>query len=266
MTSWGARPNSIRIATNPKSLTAGFVLTGVSSETLARATALGYSPAIYSGLFRSNLELVRITPDAWNVDVTYGPYERKEREAGDFKWNFDTTGRTKHVTQGYSHVQTYVKSGATAIDFKGAINSTDNGVDGVDVPDKAFAWTEEWTLLAASYAFTYATILGELTGAMNTGYFRGFPAYTVRFDGATGGQSAKDPDLLEVAYRFSVSPTESGITVGEITGIYKLGWDHASVFYREEKDEVSNTTRLVPQQVDIDRVLRTADFSLLGIG
>lgn len=263
---WGDRPGSIKGTSNPQSVTTGHILTGTTSRTIAQAMAAGYSSVIYSGLYRSNIAVDNIGVDIWNVEVTYGPYEKKEKEAGDWKWSFDTGGKTKHVTQGYSHVHTYAAPGETAIDFKGAIGVTDSGVEGVDVPDKAFSWTEDRTLLAASYGFTYATILGEITGGVNDASFRGFPAYTVRFDGASGGQSTKEPLLLEVSFKFTVSPSETGIAVGDITGIAKLGWDHASTFYREEKDTAANTTRLVPKQVDIDRVLRVVDFSLLSIG
>ena len=263
--SWGDRPNSIRSQSNPQSVTVGYVLTGTATRSIAQALAAGYSSVIYSSLYRSNIALDHLGTDIWNVDVTYGPYEKKERESGDFKWSFDTTGKTKHITQGYAHIATYAKSGTTSKDMKGAIGVTSNGVEGVDVPDKAFAWTEDWTLFAASYAFTYATILGEITGGVNDAYFRGFPAYTVRFDGASGGQSAKAPLLLEVSFKFSVSPTES-ITISGFPTFTKLGWHHLSMSYDEEKDAVANKMRLIPMQVDVDRVLRAVDFSLLGIG
>ena len=262
---WGTRPNTLRDAR--KSATQSYVLTGTSDESVARALALGYSPLLHRNLYRSDVELQRVTPNVWHVDVSYGTSEKKEPEAGEFEWGFDTTGTTKHMEYSLSTTNTYVPSGKATTNHKQAIGVDDQGnVNGVDVPDKAFKWHEKHQLLLSSYGFAYATSLGEYTGRVNSGTFRGFPAGSVRFDGASGGQSSRDPELLELTYRFSVSPNETGLSIGDITGIAKLGWDYLWVFYEQTDDSTSNKARPIPRQVNVERVHLTLDFSLLGIG
>ena len=261
---WGERPNSAKISTD--AATFSYVLTGVSDRIIAKTLAAGYSSALWGDLYRSSIDVEEAGPELFYCDVHYGTPDKKEPEAGEYKWTFDTTGATRHITQGIAHVATYPAPGKTPIDHQGAIGVTDNGVEGTDVPDRAFKWTETHFLLLASYGFAYATVLGAYTGQSNTTTFRGFPAGTVRFNGASGGQSSKDPTLLEVTFHFEVSPNESNLSIGEITDISKKGWEYLWVTYREEKDAISNTTRLVPMQVDIEQVHYAFPFTALMIG
>lgn len=262
---WGERPNSLRVSTNPQSIAQGYVLRGTSDRAVAQALAAGYSVAIYGGLYRQNIACDRKGPDLWDVDVTWGPYEKKQQEEGDFKWSFSTTGATKHITQAISHVEEY---GTSTTDHKGTIGLTEDGsVEGVDVIDHAFEWSEDWTLAIGSYGWTYSQILAALTGTVNNGTFRGFDAGTVLFKGAEGSQSIKDPLLLQVSYRFAYSPNATGLTVGDITSIAKGGHEYLWVEYRTE-DPGGGAVKLPkrPSQVNVEKVYQSADFSLLGIG
>ncbi len=265
---WGIRPGTLRYGSNPKSITEGYVLTGTNSRTIADALSRGYSPAIYSGLYRNNIQLQLVGKDIWNVDVTWGPYEKKEKEPGDFKWSFSTGGGSKHITQAISHSNAYALPTYVAVDHKGTIGLNENGdVEGVDIPESAFEWQEERSLLLADYSFTYATILGELTYCVNNATFRGFAGGSVLFKGADGSMSAKDPLILEVTYRFAYSPNTSTLTVGDITGIDKMGWEYLWVEYKTNAPDVGGVKLPKrPSQVNIEQVYKVADFSLLGIG
>lgn len=269
---WGERPNSLRSATNPRSITLGYVLTGTANETIARALAGGYAPVLYAGLYRQNIALDRQGPDFWHVDVTWGPYEKKEPEVGDFKWGFTTGGGTYHTTQAISHVNSYVKSGGTAVNHYGAIGVTESGdVDGVDVPDVAFEWTEERKLSLGSYGWSYAQIVGGLTLRVNNATFRGLPIGSVLFKGADGTFSLKDPTLLEMTYRFAYSPNIDDWSIGSggnaISGIDKKGWEYLWVEYRDAEGEAgSDRLKKIPIQVNVEQVFYAGDFSLLGIG
>lgn len=265
---WKQRPTGIKVGTNPESITLPFLLTGTTSETTARALALGYSSVLYDSLYRGSIQVEHLGRDLWNVDVTYGPMQKKEPKEGDFKWAFDTTGGTKHITNGISHVSTYPASGAPH-DHKGAINVKEGDVEGVDIPDAAFKWTETWQLLLANYGFTYSSILGDYSGMMNSAPFRGKPARTVKFGGGVGGQSIKDPRLLEVAFHFEYSRPGTDLVVDDITGIQKAGWDYLWIRYdpREDRTVPAKPKSIMkPVQVEVERVLYEFDFALLGIG
>ena len=261
---WGYRPTGLQ--TTKSGITVPYRLVGESDHATARAYALAASPMILGAWYRSDVRLQSQGGGVWDVDAEYGPYDKKEPSANSYKWTFDTSGKTKHVTQGIEHIASYVPSGETAIDHKGAIGVTDDSVNGVDVPDRAYKWTEVWQLPAGSYGFVYSTILGELTGRTNYSYFRGFPAYTVQFSGGSGGGLSSDGTLREFSYSFEVSPSESGLTVGDITGISKVGWDYMSVRYEIGDDTSANKTTPKPIQADVDRVLYAFNFTMLGIG
>jgi len=261
---WGERPNTTTTE-GKDSATKQYVLTGTPDQAVAYAFAAGYSPAMHGSLYRSKIGLKEEGSLIWGVEVQYGPI--KEPEAGDFSWTFDTTGATKHVTQAIQHIKSYPAPGRPAIPHDGTIGAQGNGeVAGVDVTDRAFKWTETHQLLLSSYGFSYSTTLGDSTGKMNDAAFRGFPAHSVKFLGASGKQSTKDPLLLEVSYSFEVSPNEAALVCGPIKGIKKDGWDYSWMTY--EQAEAVAVGKVTPQllQVDVDRVIYECDFSLLGIG
>lgn len=266
MIQWGERPGTIRSSSNPESLTVGYVLNGVQLEATAMALALGLSSALYLNLYRSNVALTGVGPLLWHVDVTYGPYEKKEPEAGDFKWSFQTGGGSRHITQAISTTNRY--PAATAVDHEGTIGLNENlDVEGVDIPEAAFEWTEDRKLLLASYGWTYSQTVGDLTYTVNDAAFRGKPAGSVLFKGASGSQSAKDPLLLELTYTFAYTPNITNKTVGKITGIAKKGWEYLWVEYKTV-DAPAGKPKLPkrPSQVNVEKVYESGDFSLLGIG
>lgn len=265
--SWGERPNSRETSTHPGSATLHYILTGTNSEATARFLAAGYSAAMYATLYRTNIALKETGPLMWDVAVSYGPKQKKEPEAGDFSWSFDTGGGTKHVTQALEHIGDYVPDGDTAADHKGAIGVNENGdVEGVDVIDQTFKWKENHKLLLADNGWEYSEMLDELTGTVNDAKFRGKAIGTVRLDGTSGGQSAKDPLILDVTFSFTYSRSVTGLTVGDITGIAKKGWEYLWVEYETTDGGAAKRPAKKARQVNVDRVLEEGDFSLLGIG
>jgi hypothetical protein len=262
---WDERPHSLRSTTNPQSITLGYVLTGTDIRTVANALAVGYSVGIYSGLYRSNIALEKIALSTWNVDVTWGPYNKKEPADGDFRWRFSTGGGTIHITQALSHIEEY---GTGAVDHKGTIGINLNGdVEGVDIPGVMFKWQEERRMLVASYGFAYALTLGALTYHVNNATFRGLAAGSVLFEDATGEQSQKDPLYLDVSYSFLYSPNVTGLAIGDITGIAKLGHQYLWLGYgRVDPGGGAAHLATQPSQANVEQVFYTGDFSLLGIG
>jgi hypothetical protein len=263
---FGQRPSGIE--TTKTGIKVPYRLIGEQNAFTARTYALAQIPLVLGAWYRTDVRMsqTNLAGGVWDIDAEFGPADKKEPASGDHKWSFDTTGATKHITQAIEHIDTYVASGATEIDHKGAIGVTDDAVEGVDVPDRAFKWSETWQLALAAYGFAFSTVLGDLTGRVNNTYFRGFPAYTVRFDGATGSQSPQDSAIIEITYNFAVSPSETGLVIGDITGIAKTGWDYLWVRYETADDATAKKTTPKPRQVEVDRVLTAFNFGLLGIG
>ncbi len=266
-------PGSAQISTGSAKLK--YLMAGQAGDTqlanriTAYALALGSSPVLFGSLFRSSVELTEKGPLLYEVDVDYGTSPNKEPEAGNFKWAFDTTGGTKHITHAKEHIASHVKSGGTVEEHNGAIGWKEGGeVEGVDVPDRAFKWTETHQLLLADFGFTYASILGDYSGWVNSSTFRGKSAYCVMFGGGVGGPMDEDPDLCEITYHFEYQPTATNFTIGTgtdaITIASKIGWDVLSICYTSK--EGTKGLSVKPKQVDVDRVFDDFDFSLLGIG
>lgn len=211
---------------------------------------------------RQNLAVAVEDGGIHTVTGTYGL--RKPREAGDYDFTFDTTGGTKKLTQSLATIARYPKAGATAPDFKGAIGVTADGVEGVDVQDYKFAWTETHEIPLAAATFAYALTLRAVTGKTNAGTFRGFAAGTVIFRGATGGK--KSEDTASITFAFEAGEHATGLTVGAITGIDKKAWEYLWVRYEEAVDTAAKATVRTPLAAYVEKVADEADFSALGIG
>jgi len=265
---FGFRPNAVE--TRHEGATLGYRLSVELDQATAWAYVLANTPTRLGVFYRKDLRLSFIGGGIWDIDVEYATKDKREPKDGNFKWSFDSTGQTKKVTQAVAHIATYSIAGRTQIDHAGAIGVTDDAVEGVEIIDRAFKWAEVWQLAIGGYGFIYSAVLGELTGGVNASYFRGFPAYTVRFDGASGGQSSQDDLLAEFTFNFSVSPSQSGLSIGSgsnlISGIEKIGWDYLWTGYETVEDADAKKTTLKLVQADVDRVYYPFNFSIFGIG
>ena len=266
---WEERPNTAKISTD--SATFSYLLTGTSDRIIADALAHGYSSALWNGLSRTSVDVEEVGPQVFYVDVHYGTPDKKEPEAGDYRWSFSTTGGSKHITQAIAHIASYKAGGDAGNPHKGAIGVTSDGkntnVEGVHVPDRNFKWTETHQLLYSSYDWSYAAIVDALTGRVTEATFRGKSAGTVLFEGAEGSRSSKDPLLLEMTYHFAYSPSATGLAIGDITGVAKGGWQYLWVEYQTvDSGDADIGIAQQPKAAHVEQVHYTGDFSLLGIG
>ena len=70
----------------------------------------------------------------------------------------------------------------------------------------------------------------------------------------------------EMSFRFASSENKTGLTVGEITGIAKKGWEYMWVRYANAEDSTAKALIKKPIAVYIEKVYEDGDFSQLGIG
>lgn len=250
---------------NPRSITLKYLLDGIFEHPVAKMYAIASTLPVYDGLYRQDVKLQPIGFNLWNVTVPYGP--EKKPAIGECTWAVDTTGGTAHITQSLETIQRYAPAGKTATDHKGAIGINKEGdVEGCDIVIPSCKWTETWNLSAAAASFAYIDTLEALTGHVNNATFRGKPAGEVRFDGATGGGSTKDPTMVVLTFHFVRSKSVTGITAGDITGIAKDGWQYLWYEYSAKADATAKATARRPRAAHVERVYDSADFSLLGIG
>lgn len=206
----------------------------------------------------------------YQVTVKYGEVQRKE--VGDEEVSFTTSGGTEKRTQSYG-TRSYPSASSPETkrlggelvgpDFQGAINVTENGVDGVDVPAPKLELTikkifpADWDILASAQVCSY------LTGAVNSAPWRKWDAGEVQFLGAEATQKGNKP--IEATFKFAISKNADDLQVGDIGNIRKLGWEYLWIRYRQEKDETAGVLVRVASCAYVEEVNRYANFRDVGL-
>lgn len=242
-----------------------WVVLDTRDDLLVKRLVAATTPPAYDGLFLQTIAAKEIAPEAWECRAHYGVI--KPGSSDTYKFSFDTTGGTQHITQSLETVIRYGRDGVgKATDHKGAIGVTDHDVAGCDIVVPKFAWQETWQLPLITHGWLYSQALKLLTGKTNAANFRGFPIGQVLFYGARGSASSKDPDLIEITFNFGQSDDMDAQTIGEIQNVIKNGWQYLWVHYMEAHDETAKSIARRADGVYIERVYKPDDFSLLGIG
>jgi len=237
------------------------IIRGSDDDVAVKVAALNNTPLVYDGLVRQSAHVKQIGPALWEGSVRYGK-RQKEPETGESSYQFETSGGTQHITQSLGTTR-YAPEGQTAPDFKGAIGATADSVEGVDITVPQYSFSETHYLPTEVVTGGFKAALFALTGRVNASAFRGFQPGEVLFLGASGAKRGEED--WEITFRFAASPNVTGLTVGDITGIAKSGWQYMWVRYEDTEDE--NAHRLVkrPVSVYVETVYYSGDFSLLGI-
>ncbi len=263
-----------RETTDGESIELLYVVSGTTDDAEALTAMKTAAPDVYRDMVRRNcrIEPIRVDDDNPEKGVWLGvaPYTPASRvtpdppEVGESSYSFDTGGGTQHVTQSIQTVNKYAPPGKAAPDFKGAIGVTHDSVEGVDITVPVYNFSETHILADTAVTETYKGTLFSLTGKVNSDTFRGLAAGQCLFLGASG--SKRGDGNWEVTFSFAASPNKTDLTVGEITGIDKKGWEYMWVRYADAEDTTAKTLVKKPAAVYIEKVYEDGDFSGLGIG
>lgn len=209
-----------------------FVVTGSFDENQAFAVALAGSDAFRSGLWRQNITANHQGNGMWRGSVHYGAYQRA---VGSWRLNFDTTGGTLHITHSKA---LRAKYGTGAPDTQ-AIGAHDGQVDGCEViiPALKLTWTYRHKL--ATMPLSRIKYLAGVTGRTNSDNWMTFASHELLFLGCTGSEG--NDTETEVAYSFAASQNATGLTIGSIGGIAKLGHDYLDVRWKDAVDNGADT-------------------------
>lgn len=264
----GSRDTEVSIEIMGQRKTLAYVIRGTQSEATALTTAEATRPASTTvgvfTLYPVKLDLRRVGFEIWHATYTYSPYEQVT--VGDIEESFDTDGGTIHITQALSHLGDFAPPGDTANNYGGLINVTNDSVEGIDIEVPGFAFELRGTLAAASITNAYKLQLAELTKTVNIASWKGFPAGTVMFKGASGGLK-KSQSEGNITYKFTVESIDAAHT--DANGIAlpnRNGWD--LIWYRATEVIDGTTNDVVRRSVSahIDRVYYYSDFTLIGLG
>jgi hypothetical protein len=241
-----------------------YIIDGSTDDIACKIALDAYAPGTYDGLAKKSLHLdpVNNRNGRWTGTVRYGIYTRPE--TNDNSYTFDTTGGTTKITQSLATVNAYAPDGKSAPDFQGAIGFDGKTIQGCDITVANYKWTETHYVPLQFVGAVYRNFLANMSGTVNDAPFRDHFIGEVLFLGAVGSQRGVED--WEIQYNFIASPTLLNLSVGEITGIVKGGWDYLWVLYEEIDDDTSSKLISVPRAAYVEKVYMRSNFANLGIG
>jgi hypothetical protein len=226
----------------------------------ARLELLYQTPGIFDNLVRQVPKVERQGPNFYYGWVTYG---KRKNESGQVEYEFEIGGKTE---KRYQSILTR-RYPAEAADYQGAIGVVKSGdqIDarGVDVyvPTKSFSL--KCRLPPEVFTPAYQNVIFLCTAApVNAAPFYGYQAGELLFCGAKGGYKSGD-EYGEITFKFEASPNMTNLSVGEIGGIDKGGWELVDVVREVQKS--GNSLIPKPVGVYVHQVYQASDFSILGI-
>lgn len=239
-----------------------FMVYDVPDAVTARAVVDALAPAISGGLVKQSVRVWEIGSGHWEGEVPYGTFERPE--AGNVSWTFEIGTQSLHITQAKEHIAGYAASG-TAPDHKGAIGVRADGnggktADGCDVFVPFFKWSETH-YFPASLVATHSWIQTHeaLVGTVNQDPFRVWAKGELLLLGVTGSKQAELD--VPITYTFASSRTETGLAVGDITGITKEGHHYLWIEYWSEEDAPAVDLAYRPKAAHVERVYDYGDWA-----
>jgi hypothetical protein len=244
-----------------------FNILGTDDETEVQTAFLAAIPSVYGTLALESVEVEPVEVDSVAGVGNWKGVARYAREEDSNEFTFDTGGGTVKMTQSLATINSYSPGPLPPPDFGGAINVSEDAVAGVDVASPSWNHTETYSFTDAQVDSTYRRNLFLLTGCWNDAPFKGFESGECMFMGATGRRgSSLLPKPWQITFRFAGSPNATGLMVGSIGPIDKLGFDYLWVLYRDFEDGSASDLVKKPVAVYVERVSSPGDFSLLNIG
>lgn len=226
-------------------------------------------PLIYDELVLKSIKHERLGPRIGKVSVSYTDPEKqdedKKQETGEFRFSFDTTGGSQHITQSKETISRTARPGVfneplEAPDFKGAlVVGRDNQVAGVDITIPALRFSLTYKIPRARLTLEFARMVARSTGKTNDRKWEGFERGELLFLGGTGEQSSNgDPEL---SYSFEASENLVNLDVGGIVVPEKRGHHFLWVAYSEVEDDQAKQLIAQPAGVYIERVYDEFNFA-----
>lgn len=220
-------------------------------------------PSTYLGLAAQGYRLQHLGAGHWEVAVRFGT--REVREAGSSTFSFDIGGQSVTIKQSKSTASASKAAGVDGDvpDYKGAINVSRDGVEGVEIQVPVFEFAETHYLADEIVTSTYKRTLLRLTNTSNIAPFRGFEAGEVLFRGARGSQRGSD-GVWEISFSFAASLNQTGLVIAGSLPFDKKGWHYLWVQYKDA--QVGSNLVPQPKYMFVERIYDESDFGELGIG
>ena len=253
---WEGRSETVN--TDRPRLQVPYVVTEAADEAEVKTAIEADTPTALGELRRRSYTVEeRVDETTWKTLVSYEKPDF-DPDAPEPVITFDTSGGTQHITQS---IQTRASYGDNPPDLQGAIGFDGKQVQDVDITVPVFNFTE--THYKETVDASYFGVLFRLTGKVNSDPFRGFDPGECLFLGASG--SRRGYGGWEIAYKFAASENKTGLTVGDIVGIDKQGWDYLWIRYAEDVDAGAHALIQKPVAVYVEQVYDADAFADLAL-
>ena len=246
-----------------------WLIRGTTDPIVARATLVTYAGNVglysYDGLGLKSMSWSPY-PDggeaAWTFVATYD----FTPEPGEFTISIDTSGATVNVQQAFSQVR-FDAPGETGPDYKQSINvDSDGNPRGVDkiIPSLKVNVRARIAERFVLDALAYARTIASYTGKVNSTTYLGFAPGELLFKGASGDVVTENNPVLSFA--FEASPNATGLTIGNISGISKQGWDFIWFDWVQKNDPAAGLKTTTARSAYVATIYEKTDFAGLQIG
>lgn len=207
-------------------------------------------------------EIEQEEQEIWKASVKYKtPASIVINDTNDRTFSFSINASTQHITHSKKTTGKY-SNGEEIPDFKNAIGITpDNEIVGCDILLPEFQFQDQQEISAGSVNMALIKKWAQLVGKVNSSSFFEFSPGEVLFMGCEG--SRKNGEAYNVTFHYSVSTNANNLTIGDISGIEKKGWDYLWVYSQTAKDETEKFIVKRPRYVFTEQVYDTGDFSIL---
>lgn len=253
------RPKSGNSTTSPPTLNKEYFLSGIEDDYIAKAyskSAVDSSVMVPEGvLWLQDVQLSHEGLALWGVTASYA---KEKKETGSFKFSFDTTGGTVHITSSKETRGSYKAAGVVGAipNHEGAIGVEKDKVDGADIVLPALKMNYAFKHPAGMITEARARYLGSVTGMTNSVMWHGFQEGELLLLGATGSDGT-DAEA-EVSYSVAASANATGLSIGQIANIAKRG--HDLVWIQYFPDEDGGKPVMPPKYAYVERVYEEIDF------
>ncbi len=238
-----------------------YLVFGAENAAEAKVAVGAEAPTLYEEMSRSEVEVEEFP----NLTGVYQGSVRYSKSSGNNlasepTFRFETRGGSQKVTQSLATT----RYGDGAANAGGAIGATADAVEGTDITVPIYTFSESHTFSDSDVTTAYKSILFSATGTVNAATFKGLAAGEALFLGAAGNRQGDGNWTIDFA--FAGSPNISGLSVGDISGIAKKGWEYLWVRYQAAEDTTAKLLVQKPVGVYVEQVYRSANFAALNIG
>lgn len=240
------------------------IATGGESVADVITAAESTVPTIYAGFPRQPLSAERLSERLFIVTARYSAVSSQPltpvQEVDGWVYEYDTGETTVHATHSLETVDYAPASGwSTVPDYGKAINVSDQGIGGLDVPAPNPTLRRRRVFKKEDVSASWLRDMAKKAFRTNVAPWEGWSAGEVLY--RTTSYTDRMDGNVEVSQSFSIGQNVTSQTVAGIAGLDKKAHEYVWVL----TEVTQGTDRLVttPRAAYVERIFETLDFNTL---